>query len=184
MGHFMCLVLSCKQGQEIGKLADIDLCGQRLWFGFSGRLLQSLWAVILGPALSICIFSLPRPIEESPNSSAECTEPFTLDSKQAFGSSLLPSAPPAPLRTHTAPASLTRPQQNFYTPEAARVFLLSCLPARCPQPEPLSIASHLSMEVALKNPPSLCFPQTLFPSPSGSTLLKVVSSFVFLKQVV
>lgn len=62
----------------------------------------------------------------------------------------------------SAPASPTQPQQNFYTPEASRVFLLSCLPARCPQPEPLSIASYLSMEVALKNPPSLCLPQTLF----------------------
>lgn len=161
----MCLVLNWKQGQKIGKLTLTFVARllQRPWFGFSGRLLpepMGSFTVLFGPALSICILSLPRPIEESSTSSAECTGPFTLDAKQAFGPSLLPSAPPAPVWTHTAPAPPTRPQQNFSTPKAGRVFLAPCLPARCPQPEPLSIAS--SMEVALKSPPPPCFPQTLF----------------------
>lgn len=106
MGHLMCWVLSWKQEQNIGKLAGIDgvlTCLARLLQGLASpacccRGCGQSPTIICGLALSICVFSLPTLVREGSNSSARCKEPFTLDSKRAFGPSLLTLVPPAPLR--------------------------------------------------------------------------------------
>lgn len=146
--------------------ADVDLCGQIaaeavVWLlgQVAARAYGQFYCPLWSGIIHLYIES-PKTHRRKPHLLCRVYRALHTPRQTSFWA-FPPAVSAASTRMDTHSSCATNPAAaELLHPKAGRVFLAPCLPARCPQPEPLSIAS--SMEVALKSPPPPCFPQTLF----------------------